>query len=269
MEKRPLACRKANAHAVAHKADVRDVCRVNAARCDRHGICKRCILTADKVAAEILHRHTPLIRHRRKRQNIDRVLIRLSRKRFEQCVQFFARLHRILVRSERHNRNARKPDHVTQAQCVAVFEVDRPDDVGRSLLGLPGMIARHGLESCVGLFGQKCLVDLQELAAFTRHGCHLAVIHKRKKGFLSIFLPAVIDKQKRGRCPSVQLILARVLHDLRLAEKRRAALRLKAQHQAKLFPLRIVEKLRALRVNDLPAAGKAHRRQGSCQHRCQ
>ena len=84
-----------------------------------------------------------------------------------------------------------------------------------------------------------------------------------------LFLPAVIDKQKRGRCPSVQLILARVLHDLRLAEKRRAALRLKAQHQAKLFPLRIVEKLRALRVNDLPAAGKAHRRQGSCQHRCQ
>ena len=64
------------------------------------------------------------------------------RERVEQRVQVVDRCHRIVVLRQRHDRDARDFDRVVQAQRVAVFEVDRPDDVALALFELLGVEAR-------------------------------------------------------------------------------------------------------------------------------
>lgn len=141
VQERSLARRKART--VAHKADVHDVRGVNAARRNRHGAGKRrAALAADQVAAEIFHRQSTLVCHRGQLQNVDRLSIRLVRERVEQRVQVVDRCHRIVVLRQRHDRDAHDFDRVVQAQRVAVFEVDRPDDVALALFELLGVEAR-------------------------------------------------------------------------------------------------------------------------------
>lgn len=143
VQERSLARRKADARTVAHKADVRDVRGVNAARRNRHGVGeRRAALAADQVAAEIFHRQSTLVCHRGQLQNVDRLSIRLVRERVEQRVQVVDRCHRIVVLRQRHDRDARDFDRVVQAQRVAVFEVNRPDDVALALFELLGVEAR-------------------------------------------------------------------------------------------------------------------------------
>lgn len=143
VQERSLARRKADARTVAHKADVRDVRGVNAARRDRHRAGEgRAALAADQVAAEIFHRQSTLVCHRGQLQNVDRLSIRLVRERVEQRVQVVDRCHRIVVLRQRHDRDARDFDRMVQAQRVAVFEVDRPDDVALALFELLGVEAR-------------------------------------------------------------------------------------------------------------------------------
>ena len=116
---------------------------MNAARRDRHRAGeRRAALAADQIAAEIFHRQTALVRHRGQLQNVDRLSIRLVRERVEQRVQVVDRCHRIVVLRQRHDRDARDFDRVVQAQRVAVFEVDRPDDVALALFELLGVEAR-------------------------------------------------------------------------------------------------------------------------------
>ena len=143
VQERSFARGKAAARPVAHKADVRDVRGVNAARRNRHGAGeRRAALAADQVAAEIFHRQSTLVCHRGQLQNVDRLSIRLVRERVEQRVQVVDRCHRIVVLRQRHDRDARDFDRVVQAQRVAVFEVDRPDDVALALFELLGGEAR-------------------------------------------------------------------------------------------------------------------------------
>ena len=97
---------------------------------------------ADQVAAEIFHRQSTLVCHRGQLQNVDRLSIRLVRERVEQRVQVVDRCHRIVVLRQRHDRDARDFDRMVQAQRVAVFEVDRPDDVALALFELLGVEAR-------------------------------------------------------------------------------------------------------------------------------
>lgn len=138
-----LARRKADARTVAHKADVRDVRGVNAARRNRHGAGeRRAALAADQVAAEIFHRQSTLVCHRGQLQNVDRLSIRLVRERVEQRVQVVDRCHRVVIFGQRHDRDARDFDRMVQTQRVAVFEVDRPDDVALALFELLGVEAR-------------------------------------------------------------------------------------------------------------------------------
>ena len=99
-------------------------------------------LAADQVAAEIFHRQSTLVCHRGQLQNVDRLSIRLVRERVEQRVQVVDRCHRIVVLRQRHDRDAHDFDRVVQAQRVAVFEVDRPDDVALALFELLGVEAR-------------------------------------------------------------------------------------------------------------------------------
>lgn len=143
VQERSFARGKADARTVTHKADVRDVRGVNAARRNRHGAGeRRAALAADQVAAEIFHRQSTLVCHRGQLQNVDRLSIRLVRERVEQRVQVVDRCHRIVVLRQRHDRDARDFDRVVQAQRVAVFEVDRPDDVALALFELLGVEAR-------------------------------------------------------------------------------------------------------------------------------
>lgn len=143
VQERSLARRKADARTVAHKADVRDVRGVNAARRNRHGAGeRRAALAADQVAAEIFHRQSTLVCHRGQLQNVDRLSIRLVRERVEQHVQIVDRRHRVVIFGQRHDRDARDLDCVAQAQRVAVFGVDRPDDVALALFELLGVEAR-------------------------------------------------------------------------------------------------------------------------------
>ena len=143
VQERSLARRKADARTVAHKADVRDVRGVNAARRNRHGAGeRRAALAVDQVAAEIFHRQSTLVCHRGQLQNVDRLSIRLVRERVEQRVQVVDRCHRIVVLRQRHDRDAHDFDRMVQAQRVAVFEVDRPDDVALPLFELLGVEAR-------------------------------------------------------------------------------------------------------------------------------
>ena len=140
VQERSLARRKADARTVAHKADVRDVRGGNAAR--RHGAGeRRAALAADQVAAEIFHRQSTLVCHRGQLQNVDRLSIRLVRERVEQRVQVVDRCHRVVIFGQRHDRDAHDLDCVVQAQRVAVFEVDRPDDVALALFELLGVEA--------------------------------------------------------------------------------------------------------------------------------
>ena len=83
-----------------------------------------------------------LVCHRGQLQNVDRLSIRLVRERVEQRVQVVNRCHWIVVLRQRHDRDARNFDRVVQAQRVAVFEVDRPDDVALALFELLGVEAR-------------------------------------------------------------------------------------------------------------------------------
>ena len=143
VQERSFARGKADARAVAHKADVRDVRWVNAARRDRRRAGEgRAALAADQIAAKIFHRQSTLVRHRGQLQNVDRLSIRLVREGVEQHVQIVDRRHRIVVLRQRHDRNARDLDCVAQAQRVAVFEVNRPDDVALALFELLGVEAR-------------------------------------------------------------------------------------------------------------------------------
>ena len=143
MQECSFARGKADARTVAHKADVRDVRGVNAARRNRHGAGeRRAALAADQVAAEIFHRQSTLVCHRGQLQNVDRLSIRLVREGVEQRVQVVDRRHRVVIFGQRHDRDARDLDCVVQAQRVAVFEVDRPDDVALALFELLGVEAR-------------------------------------------------------------------------------------------------------------------------------
>lgn len=63
------------------------------------------------------------------------------RERVEQHVQVVDRRHRVVIFGQRHDRDARDLDRVVQAQRVAVFEVDRPDDVALALFELLGVEA--------------------------------------------------------------------------------------------------------------------------------
>ena len=116
---------------------------MNAARRDRHRAGEgRAALAADQIAAEIFHRQSTLVCHRGQLQNVDRLSIRLVRERVEQHVQIVDRRHRVVIFGQRHDRDARDLDCVAQAQRVAVFEVDRPDDVALALFELLGVEAR-------------------------------------------------------------------------------------------------------------------------------
>ena len=115
---------------------------MNAARRDRHRAGeRRAALAADQIAAEIFHRQSTLVCHRGQLQNVDRLSIRLVRERVEQRVQVVDRCHRIVVLRQRHDRDARDFDRMVQTQRVAVFEVDRPDDVALALFELLGVEA--------------------------------------------------------------------------------------------------------------------------------
>ena len=149
---------------------------------------------------------------------------------------------------------------MAQAQRVAVFEVDRPDDVALALLELLGVIAWDGLDRRVGGCRDACLVDLQKSDAIARRGRHLVVIHKGEKFILLVHAAAIVDKNAGARHLAAHLILADLYGEKRLAEKRRAALRFKAQRQMECLPVRFVGELRALRVDDLSSVGKSNRR---------
>lgn len=84
----------------------------------------------------------PSVCHRGQLQNVDRLSIRLVRERVEQRVQVVDRCHRVVIFGQRHDRDAHDFDRVVQAQRVAVFEVDRPDDVALALFELLGVEAR-------------------------------------------------------------------------------------------------------------------------------
>ena len=234
---------------------------MNAARRDRHRAGeRRAALAADQIAAEIFHRQSTLVRHRGQLQNVDRLSIRLVREGVEQHVQIVDRRHRVVVLRQRHDRDARDLDCVAQTQRVAVFEVDRPDDVALPLLELLGVIARDGLDRRVGGCRDACLIDLQKSDAIARRGRHLVVIHKGEKFILLVHAAAIVDKNAGARHLAAHLILADLYGEKRLAEKRRASLRFKAQRQMECLPVRFVGELRALRVDDLSSVGKSNRR---------
>ena len=182
----------------------------------------------------------------------------------EQHVQIVDRRHRVVIFGQRHDRDARDLDRVAQAQRVTVFEVDRPDDVALPLLELLGVIARDGLDRRVRVRRDTCLVDLQKSDAIAQRGRHLVVIHKGEKFILLVHAAAIVDKNAGARHLAAHLILADLYGEKRLAEKRRASLRFKAQRQMECLPVRFVGELRALRVDDLSSVGKSNRRQ--CHH---
>ena len=74
--------------------------------------------------------------------DVEAALCAILRERVEQRVQVVDRCHRIVVLRQRHDRDARDFDRMVQAQRVAVFEVDRPDDVALALFELLGVEAR-------------------------------------------------------------------------------------------------------------------------------
>ncbi|MEI3076453.1 MAG: hypothetical protein V8T17_04465 [Oscillospiraceae bacterium] len=78
------------------------------------------------------------------------------------------------------------------------------------------------------------------------------MIHKGEKFILLVHAAAIVDKNAGARHLAAGLILADLYGEKRLAEKRRAALRFKAQRQMECLSVRFVGELRALRVDVFP-----------------
>ena len=85
------------------------------------------------------------------------------------------------------------------------------------------------------------------------------MVDEGEKFVLFVLAAAVVDKNAGARHLTARLILANLFGTKRLTEKRRAALRSKAQRQMERLSVRFIGEFRTLRVDDFPAVGKAYR----------